>query len=201
MILKLIRHGQSTANKVGIWQGQLDFPLSTEGVEQGKLLGKWLSKERIDALYSSDLERAIQTAEEIASYHPSLTIETTSLIRELNLGRFQGLTRKEAEEKYPEWMGMDWHQSNLEDVEQMEDLYARARAFIKEIRGRHEGKTVLAVTHGGFINGLLMDLLQIKWKGKRVFSIKNTSITTFDLTDPDHVIVLGVNETSHLPTY
>src|SRR5919107_5294204 len=59
----LVRHGQSTANAKGIWQGQMDFPLSEEGRWQASLAGSGLSGEPFDGLYSSPLSRALETAE------------------------------------------------------------------------------------------------------------------------------------------
>lgn len=198
MRLVIIRHGESVGNREGIWQGQLDYPLTDKGIEQASLLAEWLADEQIDVLYSSDLVRAKHTAEIIASYH-GLQLQTTPLLREINLGRFQGLTRQEVEEKYPELANIDWYQSGLEDVEQIDQLFSRARLFITQLWSVCQDKRVVAVSHGGFINGLLMALLNIKWKGKKVFTLKNTSITTLDFIDSDQVLIHGVNETPHLP--
>src|SRR5687768_13612166 len=59
----LVRHGESTANAKGIWQGQMEFPLSERGKEQASLAGHGLSSEQFEGLYSSPLSRAMQTAE------------------------------------------------------------------------------------------------------------------------------------------
>src|SRR3712207_5152938 len=64
--LFLIRHGQSTANESGIWQGQMEFPLSEEGRSQARRVGLALAGKRFDGLYSSPLGRALETAEIIA---------------------------------------------------------------------------------------------------------------------------------------
>ena len=64
--LVLIRHGESTANATGVWQGQLEFPLSEEGRRQARLAGRALAGEAFDGLYSSPLSRAYETAEIIA---------------------------------------------------------------------------------------------------------------------------------------
>lgn len=197
MRLILIRHGESVGNREGFWQGQLDYPLTANGVKQARLLAEWLADEKIDALYSSDLVRAKKTAEFIAAYH-GLPVTTTPLLREINLGRFQGLTRKQVEERYPEWAHVDWHQSGLEDVEQIGELFHRAKEFIHQLWTAYKDKRIVAVTHGGFINGLLMALLNISWQGKKVFTLKNTSMTTIQFIDVDQVLIHGVNETPHL---
>ncbi|MEW6636961.1 MAG: histidine phosphatase family protein, partial [Actinomycetota bacterium] len=62
----LVRHGQSTANASGVWQGQMEFPLSDEGRHQARLAGRALAEKRLDAIYSSPLSRAFETAEIIA---------------------------------------------------------------------------------------------------------------------------------------
>lgn len=195
--LILIRHGQSIANVKGIWQGQLEFPLSTQGLQEAKRIGEWLAEEEIDLIYSSDLGRAKHTAEEIARHH-QLEVLTTKLLREMNLGRFQGLTRAQIKEKYPELVDIDWLRSDLDDVEQIDQLMDRGLSLIEEWVKNHYGKKVVAVSHGGFIGTLLMALLKIEWKGKRVFTVQNTGMTTIDFSDPRQYVVLGVNETPHL---
>jgi uncharacterized phosphatase len=195
--LILIRHGQSVANAAGQLQGQMDFPLSTQGISEAKAVGEWLADEEIDAIYSSDLSRAFQTAEEVAKHH-SIEITKKEELREFHIGPFQGLTRAEIKERFPEYAGVDWMTSGIVGVEQIDQFQNRALGAVQSFLVQHQGQRVVAVSHGGWINSLLMALLDIEWKGKRVFSVGNTSITTIDFSDSKQVIVVGVNETPHL---
>jgi uncharacterized phosphatase len=197
--LTLIRHGQSVANVAGRLQGQMDFPLSTQGLNEAKAVGKWLADEEIDAIYSSDLSRAFQTAGEIAQYHTTEIIKNLAL-REFHLGQFQGLTREEISERFPEYVDLDWWTAGVAGVEQIDQIRARALEAVQLLLERHQGQRVVAVSHGGWIGTLLMALLNIEWKGKRVFTIGNTSMTTIDFSDPKQLVVVGVNETPHLVT-
>lgn len=195
--LTLIRHGQSVANAAGKLQGQMDFPLSTQGLNEAKAVGKWLADEDIDAIYSSDLSRAFQTAEEIAQHHTIEVLKSPAL-REFHLGQFQGLTREEINGRFPEYMDLDWWTAGVAEVEQIDQIKARALDFVQKLLERHQGQRIVAVSHGGLIGTLLMALLNIEWKGKRVFTIGNTSMTTIDFSDPQQLVVVGVNERPHL---
>lgn len=99
--LYLVRHGETVFNLEGRIQGHSDSPLTPLGIKQAKAIGKRLAFEKFDAIYSSDLGRALATAELIAAHHDQ-PIQTTQLIREANFDKVQGLTQKEFQERYPE---------------------------------------------------------------------------------------------------
>jgi uncharacterized phosphatase len=195
--LTLVRHGQSVANAAGKLQGQMDFPLSSQGLNEAKAVGKWLADEAVDAIYSSDLSRAFQTAEEIARHHDTDIIETPAL-REFHLGQFQGLTREEINDRFPEYVDLDWWTTGVAGVEQIDQIKVRALDAVQMLLERHQGQRIVVVSHGGWISTLLMALLNIEWNGKRVFTIGNTSMTTIDFSDPKQLVIVGVNETPHL---
>lgn len=100
----IVRHGETEWNKIGRYQGFLDSPLSDKGVDQAHCLAKALKKFEFDALYSSDLGRALQTANIIAR-ELNLNVIEEKRLRERNLGRLQGLTDEEFREKYPDDFG------------------------------------------------------------------------------------------------
>ncbi|MDQ0340067.1 broad specificity phosphatase PhoE [Caldalkalibacillus uzonensis] len=197
MHLRLIRHGETVANREGRMQGQSDFPLSPEGKQQAQLLAEWLADDQIDALYSSDLSRAYDTALVIARYH-DLSVQTREDLREIKLGRFEKLTASDIKQKYPAYFQTDLLSCGLEDVEQAEQVYQRALSVVDDLLQRHFGERVVVVSHGTFIGCMLMALLGIKWPGKRIFSVGNTSITTIDFRTEKQFMILGVNEQPHL---
>ena len=99
--LYLVRHGETHSNRERRFQGQLDVPLSPAGHEQAVALGRWLADRpaRFDALYSSDLRRAAQTAETVGA-HLGLTPILTPALREIDCGEWQGLTGAEIEARF-----------------------------------------------------------------------------------------------------
>jgi uncharacterized phosphatase len=195
--LLLIRHGQSEGNVQGIIQGQMDFALSERGKAEASALGEWLKEYQIHAFYASDLERAYQTALAVAKHHRVDVIRMKEL-REFNLGPLQGLTRAEMREKYPQLDGKDWFSAGIEGVETLDALRKRADTVIETLFCRHRGQTVVAVSHGGFISTILMNLLQVNWNGRRAFAIDNTGISTIEFMQPKQFTIFGVNETAHL---
>src|SRR5918999_6281569 len=99
--LIIVRHGQTQWNLKLVRQGHLDSPLTERGIAQAKALGERLARETFTALYSSDLGRALQTAQMIAAA-TGHKIVTDARLRERHLGIFQGLNGDEIRAKYPE---------------------------------------------------------------------------------------------------
>jgi probable phosphoglycerate mutase len=143
--LILARHGETDWNRDGIWQGQGDPPLNDVGHRQATELAESLADVEIDALYSSDLRRAYETAE-IISRAKGLTITADPGLREMDVGSWSGLTSPEIEQRFP---GASYH-----DGEPREAFHARAVGALERIARAHEGQRVLIVTHGGVVRAL-----------------------------------------------
>lgn len=197
MELILIRHGESVANREGRIQGQADYPLSQEGAEQAERLAQWLAAEPIDCIYSSDLSRAYETALAIAKHH-GLEVAVRKDVREVKMGRFETLTHADIQEKYPAYAGLDLLSCGLDDVEQVDQVYRRGLAVVKDLFNCHYGQRVVLVSHGLFLSCLLQALLNVKWQGKRHFVMHNTGITTLKFESLERFIILGMNERPHL---
>ena len=134
--LLLVRHGETIDNANKILQGQTLGELNDKGRQQALELSKALISRHIDAFVSSDLRRAIETCEIIASPH-NVDLETTTLLRERDWGAFTGRYIPDLkDEKWPD------------DIESITDLKRRAADFISFISKKFPDKTVLAVGHG-----------------------------------------------------
>lgn len=150
----LARHGESDWNRSKRWQGFADRPLTDLGRRQAAELAKRLEETELDAVYSSDLRRARETAEAVARVK-GLSVQTTSDLREVDVGSWSGLTRAEAEARYPEhyerWLqgGEGW-----DDGETYEQLGTRVVRAVQRIATAHEGERVLVVAHGGTIRAI-----------------------------------------------
>lgn len=141
----LVRHGQSTWNAEGKWQGQADPPLSALGVEQAERAAAVL--DRVDAVWASDLERAHHTARLLAAPH-GLTVTTDPRVRERAAGPWTGLTRDEIDAAFPGFLVDGRRPDGYED-----DVALAARAFaaLRAWATSLAGGTGVVVTHGGVI--------------------------------------------------
>lgn len=192
-------------NRQGKYQGQSDVPLTDEGREQARILSERLKDEKIDVIYASDLDRAIETAAIIAKYH-DLNVLPAPLMRELNFGIWEGMTYDEIIQKWPqeynEWQ-RDPHNKKPPEGETLAELCKRVSKFLKETAREHPDSRILVVSHAGPIRAILSVLLNLRqdffWK----FKISNTSITIIEydgqkeLAESDAFIVT-VNNTYHL---
>ncbi|TNJ63583.1 histidine phosphatase family protein [Paenibacillus hemerocallicola] len=166
--LGFIRHGTTDWNVSGRLQGQNDIPLNEAGRWQARELGKRLKREQWDAIVSSDLMRAKETADIIAEIAGIGPVRAERRLRERTHGRLDGTT---VEERIATW-GAEW--KTLEHgVESDELLYERGIACLEELSAEYEGKRVLVVTHGAFIGVLLNGMLTRMPDG----SIQNTSLS------------------------
>ena len=153
--LLLVRHGETDWNLQSRFQGHADPPLNETGLAQARQLATMLAPRPLAAVYSSPLRRALQTAQIVAEPH-GLRPEPVEGLREVDVGAWQGLSRDEVEQRFPEqfrrWLafGQGW-----EDGETYEEMGRRAVATLLELARRHEGETVLGVTHGGPIRAAL----------------------------------------------
>lgn len=149
--LLIIRHAQSLWNAYGLWQGQADPPLSEHGRRQAERMARALRRTPLDAVITSDLTRARQTAE-ILARPLGLVPELEPRLRELDAGHWSGRTRAEIEIAW----GADLARYRAGDLdlrlgggESFRQLARRAGAAIADIRQCHAGRTIAIVTHGG----------------------------------------------------
>lgn len=204
----LIRHGQSTANESGIWQGQLDFSLSELGRSQAAETGHTLKGTRISGLYASPLSRAFETAEIIAHNAGFLgDIVPIPDFAERHGGILEGHTWAEQEARNPalveKFLALPEEERwALVGAETDEEILARFKRALSTIRSRHptdEGSLVV-VSHGGIMRAFLRNVF-----GPTVLPgterAPNASITRllWDLAKPDAAPqLLELASTKHL---
>lgn len=148
--LLVVRHGQSTWNADGRWQGTEDPPLSTLGVRQARHAAQHLGS--FDAVVASDLERAFVTATILADELGIGPVQTDADLRERCAGEYQGLTRPEIEERFPGFLAEGLQPPGWEDDDLV--LERAAGALARVSLGVGPGGTALVVTHGGVIHTL-----------------------------------------------
>ena len=197
--LIIVRHGETEWNIKSIRQGNLDSRLTEKGMAQANALAQRLARESFTALYSSDLGRAVQTAEEVASV-TGHEIITDPRLRERHLGIFQGLSGEEIKQKHPEEyklhrsLGPDYVIPGGESVKQQ---VTRNIAYLNEIGSKHLGETIVVVTHGGVISGLFRHTLSIPFNAPRRFEFTNAGLNIFAYEEGDWFL-LTWGDVSHL---
>ena len=145
----LVRHGETDWNVERRVQGHSDRPLNETGRSQAAALVEELADERIDAVYSSDLARALDTAGGVAAAR-GLRVDALPELREKNFGTWEGLTDREIRERFPQASTGPWG-----DAETSEELAERVLAALRIIAAHHPGGRVLVVTHGGPVRAVL----------------------------------------------
>jgi len=181
--LCLVRHGETAWNAEHRVQGQLDVPLSETGLAQAQAAARVLARERFDAIYSSDLSRARQTAEATASrLGQEVLIEKD--LRERHYGIFQHLTYAEVRLRFPE----DYRRFESRDPaydfrtgESLQDFSARSIRIFSAIAERHPGQHVLVFTHGGVLDKLYRHVTGLPLGAERDFGIPNAGLNRIEL--------------------
>ena len=203
-----IRHGETDWNRIKRIQGHIDIPLAESGVAQAQQLGVRVAQEvqsgaRLDAIWSSDLLRAQQTAQPIAEAL-GLPMQLTEGLRERNYGAFQGHDSDEIAERFPDeyahWQTRDPGFAPPEGESQRE-FYHRVLHALEPILAMHPGGRIACVAHGGvldcvyrFANGLALD-------APRAWPLLNTSVNVVDFERGDYVTqarVVAWGDVAHL---
>ncbi|MBI2329017.1 MAG: histidine phosphatase family protein [Chloroflexi bacterium] len=197
--LLLVRHGITEFNSSRRFAGHSDVELSAEGYRQVERLRDRLTNEKIDAVYSSDLRRALVTAEVISPEHKT-DIVVCSELREINYGDAEGLTFEEIGHHHPELAESITNFSlelSFPGGESFKGFIARTCQFLDRLNEHAQEQTILIVSHGGALRTLVCDLLGIDQSHWRKFRFDNASLSIID-TYPKRAILSLLNDTSHL---
>jgi alpha-ribazole phosphatase len=195
----LVRHGITESNRARKLTGQCDVDLSADGYRQVEQLRDRLLGEKIDSVYSSDLRRAVATAEVISSGH-ELNIIRCPELREINYGKAEGLTFEEIGRLYPDVAELVKNfslQLEFPEGESFEGFAARTSSFLDKLQEYAPSQTMLVVSHSGPLRVLVCRLLGIDLGHWRQFRLDFASLSILE-TYPQATIVNLLNDTSHL---
>lgn len=176
----LVRHGETDWNAASRLQGHTDIDLNAKGLAQAKQMAHALKKMNLqfDVLYTSDLQRAAKTAQEIEALFKTSAISNAAL-RERHLGALQGLTINEA----PICEPVLWKshlsrniEESLRDGESIQQFSDRIKTALEKIRMAHSGKTILLVSHGGTLDMMYRIASNQALDAKKVVAVPNASL-------------------------
>ncbi len=201
--LYLVRHGQSAGNAEGRFGGHGPTPLSPLGERQAEITGKLLAKEGVTVIYSSDLERALQTARPLSKL-TGVEINPTTAFRERNVGVLEGLTFDESKETFPK----DYYalvNRNVHHVitngESYRHLLRRSTTELWDILRNHIGERIAIFSHTGaicFLTLHLMGAIRPDTKQTPWIVTSNCGLNRFEIRGRNNVRVLALNDTRHL---
>ncbi|MBO8168299.1 MAG: alpha-ribazole phosphatase [Thermoanaerobacteraceae bacterium] len=201
MELYLIRHGQTLWNQDKKYQGHQDVPLSQSGKQQARALARWLRPVELDAVYASDLSRALDTAKEIARER-GIKVQVDKRFREINFGHWEGRTFNEIKKIYPDlvaqWIA-DPSQVQLPGGEDFVTVKKRSYKAVQEIVEEHNySGRVAVVSHGATIRTILCSVLDLPLKAMWQMEQGNTAVNIIKFPKDYPPIVALVNSTCHL---
>ncbi len=148
----LVRHGQSTWNALGRWQGRADTPLSPLGEDQARRAAVNLAGVgTFSMVVTSSLGRARRTGELLAQHGAIELGDGVDGLIERSAGEWEGLLREEIEERYPNWLAERRRPAGYEPDEEIAE---RAERALRVLAGRHPGAVIVVVSHGGLITSL-----------------------------------------------
>ncbi len=201
--LYLVRHGQSAGNAQGRFGGHGPTPLSQLGERQAEITAKMLAREGVNVIYSSDLERALQTARPLSEL-TGVTINPTTAFRERNVGVLEGLTFDESKETFPK----DYYalvNRNVHHVitngESYRHLLRRSTTELWDILRNHTGERIAIFSHTGaicFLTLHLMGAIRPDTKQTPWIVTSNCGINRFEIRGRNNVRILALNDTRHL---
>ena len=200
MDLYLVRHGETESNIERRYQGWSESPLSQAGIRQAEKAAHFLGRQNLSGLYCSDLSRAFHTARVIGS-SSGLKPEVTPLLREINFGRWEGMTYDEIEQQYGNdirnWLDDPFNRS-APDGETLDQVCARMKSFLEHLEQQgNEGQSFAAVSHGGSIRALLFNVLGMDTASFWDLKVANASISLVR-KESGRYKVAYYNRTDHL---
>ncbi len=195
----LVRHGQTAWNKEEIFRGRSDIPLNETGLREAELAGEFLKSMEVEAIYSSPLARAWQTAQRIAGFH-RLDVRPLEGLTDMSFGHWEGRSLEEVKERdgenYRRWRE-EPHLLKLQGGESLDEVRTRAMAALTEVILRHPEKVIILVSHRVINKLLICGVLGLDNSHFWQIGQDTTSINLIRYREGKYVLSL-MNETCHV---
>lgn len=195
----LIRHGETTWNVERKFQGKTDIPLSEAGKAQAAALATRMRKIDVDCIYSSPLQRAAETAMLFAK-EKGLEVTTCEALREVDFGRWEGLTLPQIKQAYPE----EYAQCRKDPVTHgfrhglsYQEVQRQIRGFIHEYVTENPAENIAVVSHNVILKMLILTLLDLPEHMVHSFYLDNCSISAVAFTQ-ERKLLIKLNDNAHI---
>ena len=195
----LVRHGQTAWNKEEVFRGRTDIPLNETGLKEAAMAADYFRPLQLDAIYSSPLARAWQTAQEIAKHH-TLQVQPLAGLIDMSFGSWEGRPLKEVREndreRYRLW-AEEPHRVEFPGGETLEQVRARAMAALESVIEKHPEKTVILVSHRVINKVLLCAVLGLDNSHFWQLAQDTTAINLIKCKNENYILSL-MNESCHV---
>jgi len=195
----LVRHGQTAWNKEEVFRGRTDIPLDETGLREAELAAEYFRPIHLQAIYSSPLSRARQTAQKIAQFH-ALDVQPLDGIIDMSFGSWEGRSLREVEERdeahFRQWREQP-HLVKLPGGETLDEVRARAMAALGEVISEHPERTVVLVSHRVINKVLLCGILGLDNSHFWQIAQDTTAINLIQYRNGRYILSL-MNEACHL---
>lgn len=195
----LVRHGETDWNTQARLQGHTDIALNARGLAQAQRLRQALAGEQLDAVYSSDLQRALVTAQAVAEATQA-PLQPEPALRERAFGCFEGLTMDEVQARWPQ-QALRWRQRDPgfgpDGGETLQDFHARCVAAAERLAQRHAGGAIALVAHGGVLDSLYRAATRVALDAPRSWRMANASLNRLLFAASGFTLV-GWDDDAHL---
>ena len=181
----LIRHGETESNRKGIFRGRLDIPLSQNGKEQAADLKRYFENIPVDIVYTSPLQRAVETAE---SVFPEHTPVKEKWLNNLDLGEWSGMEKSLVKERFP---------IRFPGGERLDDVLQRSRLFFEKVFAS-EAETIVAVSHRSVVKVMIAAALGVERNYYWRFHLDNASVSLLHYEMERGFTLVKLNDTHHL---
>ena len=201
MRIYLVRHGETEWNRARIFQGRSNLPLNQEGRKQVKALALALKNKPLNAIYTSPLIRALETARLIKVFHPLIPIFEEKGLIEMDLGEFDGMKAQDWAEQYPDFRKA-WNENpasvKMPGGESLKEVQVRAKDTLERITRIYPPDTTILISSHNFVNlTILCDLLEIPLHRFRELRQENAAFNVI-CKKGNRLYAELVNERSHL---
>ena len=197
-----IRHGESAGNKENRFRGRYDFPLNENGIRQAKALRDTLREIPFDAIYSSPLSRALQTAQILANNQMEVTIDQGFI--NISLGEWENTPKETVKQKYPDlwqlWLTQP-EKLSFPGMETLAEVQQRSFRRVMELVQKHQEGRIAVVTHRAVLKPLFAAMLRIPepyfWK----LHIDTAAYSIATYSPEREFTFLQINQNKHLKSY
>lgn len=188
--ITVVRHGETEWNKALKLQGHQNSELTNNGIEQAKKLAETIRLRKFDNLISSDLGRAVHTAQ-IINKHMNLEIAKDISLRERAFGVMEGFTKTESQQNNPE-IYEAYMQDKIDYVvpngESHRQFYERVITGFQNIAEKYNNRHILVVAHGGVLDCVMRRIFNLELGTERSYIIPNTSVNTFTINNNEWLL-------------